>query len=87
MLTTHLVRTLALAALLPAAALAQDAPYPAKPVRVVVPYPAGGATDFIARSIGERLSKSLGQAIVVDNKPGAAGGLGAGEVARAKADG
>ncbi len=85
---TRLVPALALAAaLLPAVAPAQDAPYPAKPLRVVVPYAAGGATDFIARTIGERLSKSLGQAILVDNKPGAAGGLGASEVARAKPDG
>jgi tripartite-type tricarboxylate transporter receptor subunit TctC len=73
-------------ALLPVAVLAQ-VPYPNKPLRIVVPYAAGGATDFVARTIGERLAKSLGQPVVVDNKPGAAGGLGAGEVARSKPDG
>lgn len=69
---------------LPAAA--QDA-YPAKPVRIVVPYPAGGATDFVARTVGDRLSKALGQPVVIDNKAGAAGAIGASEVARARADG
>lgn len=69
---------------LPAAA--QEA-YPTRPIRVVVPYAAGGATDFVARTLGERLSKSLGQPVVVDNKAGAAGAIGASEVARAKADG
>lgn len=73
-----------LCALMPA--MAQEA-YPSRPVRIVVPYAAGGATDFIARTVGERLSKALGQAVIIDNKPGAAGGLGAGEVARAKNDG
>lgn len=61
--------------------------YPSKPVRIVVPYAAGGATDFIARTIGERLAKSLGEPVVVDNKTGGAGAIGASEVARAKPDG
>lgn len=73
-------------AALPLAAFAQPA-FPSKPLRLVVPYPAGGATDFVARLVGERLSKSLGQPVLVDNKPGAAGALGASEVARAPADG
>jgi tripartite-type tricarboxylate transporter receptor subunit TctC len=68
-------------------ALAQEAAYPSRPVRIVVPYAAGGATDFIARAVGERLSKALAQPVVIDNKAGAAGAIGAGEVARAKADG
>lgn len=71
---------------LPMTAPAQEV-FPAKPLRIVVPYPAGGATDFVARTVGERLAKSLGQAVVIDNKPGAAGGLGALEVARARPDG
>lgn len=67
-------------------AMAQDA-FPSRPVRIVVPYAAGGATDFMARTVGERLSKALGQPVVVDNKAGAAGAIGAAEVARAKPDG
>jgi tripartite-type tricarboxylate transporter receptor subunit TctC len=74
----------ALSLSLPAAA--QDA-YPSRPLRIVVPYAAGGATDFVARTVGERLSKALGQPVVIDNKAGAAGAIGAGEVARARADG
>ena len=66
-------------------ASAQD--YPNRPVRIVVPYAAGGATDFVARTVGDRLSKALGQPFVIDNKAGAAGAIGAGEVSRAKADG
>lgn len=71
---------------LPLAVAAQEA-WPARPLRIVVPYPAGGATDFIARAVGERLARVLGQPVVVDNKAGAAGAIGAGEVARARADG
>lgn len=67
-------------------ASAQDS-YPSRAIRVVVPYAAGGATDFIARTIGERLTKTMGQPVVVDNKAGAAGAIGASEVARAKPDG
>ena len=61
--------------------------YPAKPVRFVVPYAAGGATDLIARVIGERLSAHLGQPFVIDNRPGAATLLGAQLVAKAEPDG
>lgn len=67
-------------------AQAQDA-YPARPVRLVVPYAAGGATDFVARAIGERLAKAMGQPVVVDNKAGGAGAIGAADVARSKPDG
>lgn len=79
----------AAAVLAPQAASAQQqgGAYPSKTVRLVIPYPAGGATDFVGRLIGERLSKSLGQPVVVDNKAGAAGALGAAEVARAAPDG
>lgn len=68
------------------AAFAQ-APFPSKQIRIVVPYPAGGATDFVSRLIGERLSKSLGQPVLVDNKSGAAGAIGVADVAKAEADG
>ncbi|MCW5668706.1 MAG: tripartite tricarboxylate transporter substrate binding protein [Hydrogenophaga sp.] len=68
------------------AALAQ-APYPSRPIRLVVPYPAGGGTDVVARKVAEMASVRLGQPIVIDNKPGANGSIGTGEVARAAADG
>jgi tripartite-type tricarboxylate transporter receptor subunit TctC len=61
--------------------------FPAKPVRIVVPYPPGGSSDIIARAISEPLAKSLGQPVVVENRAGANGNLGAGLVAQAPADG
>jgi tripartite-type tricarboxylate transporter receptor subunit TctC len=61
--------------------------YPSKAIRIVVPYPAGGATDFVARLIGERLSRRWGQPVVVDNKSGAAGAIGVADVAKAEPDG
>jgi tripartite-type tricarboxylate transporter receptor subunit TctC len=70
---------------LPAPVLAQD--YPNKPVRLVVPYPPGGATDVIGRVLAQNLTVNLGQQVVVDNRAGAAGSLGAGQVAKSPADG
>ena len=61
--------------------------FPAKPVKIVVPYPPGGGNDIMARVIQPSLSAQWNQPVVVENKPGAAGNLGAGEVARAPADG
>jgi tripartite-type tricarboxylate transporter receptor subunit TctC len=61
--------------------------YPSRPVKVVVPFPAGSATDQIARVIGQQLQESLGQPFVVENKPGAQGSIAASEVARATPDG
>lgn len=84
----NLARTAAfLLALLaaPLAAFAQA--YPAKPVKIVVPYPAGGGVDFVARTIGQRLSESLGQPVIVENKAGASGTLGAAFVASSAPDG
>jgi tripartite-type tricarboxylate transporter receptor subunit TctC len=61
--------------------------FPAKPVKIVVPYPPGGGNDIMARLIQPRLAAEWSQPVIVENKPGAAGNLGAGEVARAPADG
>ncbi len=68
------------------AALAQQA-YPNKPVRLIVPYAAGGGTDFFARTVGAKLGELLGQTIVVDNKPGAATIIGAQAAATSAPDG
>lgn len=76
---------IAIAMLLSAAAGAQG--FPSKPVRIVVPYPAGGTTDIMARALQEPMQKVLGQPVIVDNKAGAAGAIGAREVARSPADG
>jgi len=61
--------------------------YPSKPVRLVVPFAAGGTTDVLARLMGQKLSESLGQQFVIDNRPGAAGTIGADIVAKSKPDG
>ncbi|KAB0601384.1 tripartite tricarboxylate transporter substrate binding protein [Cupriavidus pauculus] len=78
---------LALSASLLFAAAPAHAAYPDRPIRWVVPFPAGGAMDNIARTLGEEMSRTLGQAIVVENRPGAGGNIGAEMVARAPADG
>lgn len=77
--------TLICALALPAAALAQ--PYPSKPVKLVVPFPAGSATDQIARVVGQELQNALGQPFVIDNKPGAQGTIAAEGVAKSAPDG
>ena len=66
-------------------ALAQT--YPGKPIRLIVPFPAGGATDLFARSLSQKLGERLGQSVVVDNKPGAGGTLGSDLAAKSPADG
>ncbi|WP_287952319.1 tripartite tricarboxylate transporter substrate binding protein [Diaphorobacter sp.] len=80
--------TLAAAGLLPAAAMAQpDANWPSKPIKWVVPFPPGGAMDVIARTLGEKAGRTLGQPFVIENRPGAGGNIGADAVAKSPADG
>lgn len=66
---------------------AAQAAYPERPIRWIVPFPAAGAMDNIARTLGEEMSQTLGQSIVVENRPGAGGNIGAELVARSPADG
>src|SRR2546429_7117835 len=73
--------------LLLASTLAAAQAFPTKPIHIVVPYPAGGGTDIVARMLAGPLREMLGKPVIVDNKPGAGGALGAAEVARATADG
>ncbi|HWA36807.1 MAG TPA: tripartite tricarboxylate transporter substrate binding protein [Burkholderiales bacterium] len=61
--------------------------YPTKVIRIVVPFPPGGSTDVIARKVGEKFQQSMGQPVIVDNKPGAGGAVGSAEVAKSAPDG
>lgn len=79
--------TLGLICNMPLASLAQSASYPFKNIRWVVPYPAGGGSDFLARTISQQLSVQLKQSILIDNKPGANTAIAAADVAHAPADG
>ena len=83
----RLSRSLATFVLLLLAALPTGAQYPVKPVRVVVPFSAGGIADIRARHYAQRISDALGQAVIVENKPGASGAIGAEFVAKSPADG
>lgn len=78
---------IAAAAWLMALAPAQAADYPTKPIKIVVPFTAGSASDLRVRKLSEQLAPKLAQAIIVENRPGAAGSIGAGVVARATPDG
>ena len=70
---------------LTATAVAQ--PYPTKPIRIVVPFPPGGATDLLARDVAPKLTEAWGQSVIVDNRPGAAGNIGSELVAKSAPDG
>src|SRR4051812_29309232 len=81
-------KSIALAVMLAAAyGSTQAQPFPSKPIKVVVPYSAGGVVDVIARSIGEHMTKSTGQPSVIENRVGAAGSIGTEAVARSAPDG
>jgi tripartite-type tricarboxylate transporter receptor subunit TctC len=89
---TEALRTLPIAAVMLAMALAAplasaESSYPRKPVRIVVPYPAGGTTDRVARAAAQKMSEAWGQSVIVDNRPGAGGSIGAELVAKAPPDG
>src|SRR5688572_14397771 len=67
-------------------AFAQSA-YPNRPIRIIVPFPAGGSTDAMARNLGAELTKQMGQPVVVENRPGVNGNLGSDHVAKSAPDG
>jgi tripartite-type tricarboxylate transporter receptor subunit TctC len=81
----HLLSSLLLCASLSPAAVAQS--YPAKPIRIIVPFAAGGAVDVIARLVGAKMSENVGQSVIIENRPGASGTLGAEVVAKSPPDG
>jgi tripartite-type tricarboxylate transporter receptor subunit TctC len=83
----HLVRLLFVVVSLGLAASTSAQQYPVKPVRIIVPFPPGQATDILARLLADQLSKSLGQQFIVDNRPGAGGSLGTDAAAKAPPDG
>ncbi|MFL4968964.1 MAG: Bug family tripartite tricarboxylate transporter substrate binding protein, partial [Xanthobacteraceae bacterium] len=85
MTTIMRIAALCAALLLPGTTWAQQ--YPSKPVRIIVPFPAGGPTDVVARLIGQKLSEKLGQQFVIENQGGAAGNLGMSAAAKAPGDG
>ena len=84
---TRRTGTQLLAALLLTAPAMAAEPYPSKPVRLIVPFAPGGTTDLVARAISQRTGESLGQPLVIDNKGGGGGSIGAHEAARALPDG
>ena len=78
---------LAAASLSLLAGAAQAQAWPSKPISLIVPFPAGGTTDVLARALADRLTQSLGQTVIVESKPGAGATLGADLVAKARPDG
>src|SRR6266478_6331885 len=69
------------------AGVAAAQPYPSKAIRIIVPYPAGGTSDILARALGPGMTAALGQPVIVENKPGSTGNVGADLVAKSPADG
>jgi tripartite-type tricarboxylate transporter receptor subunit TctC len=82
-----IVLAAALLAASAAVAQASDTDWPQRPIRLIVPFPAGASTDIIARIVGQKLSQGLGQQIVIENRAGASGNIGADAIAKAAADG
>src|SRR5439155_21232465 len=83
----RIIKAILIAALLVVSTASSAQSYPSKPIHIIVPYPAGGTSDILARTIGQRLSESFGQPVIVENKPGANGNVGADIVAKSPADG
>ncbi len=83
----NVFRVLLLSGLAAVSVSASAQNYPTKPIRLIVPYPAGGATDFFARLVFPKMGEALGQQVVVENRPGAGTAIGASEVARSAPDG
>lgn len=81
------VAALSLCGAMASAVAPAAAAYPAKPIRLIVPYPAGGSTDVLARMLGQKVGESLGQTVIVENRPGASGNIGASFVAKSDPDG
>ena len=79
--------TVAAVVALASAGMAEAQGYPARPITMIVPFPAGGATDTLARFLGERMHAVLGQPVVIENIAGAAGSIGVGRAVRSPADG
>lgn len=85
MLSRRIALAAAASAALAPKAFAQT--WPTKPIRIIVPFPAGQATDILARLMGEQLTKALGQQVIAENRPGAGGQIGADVAAKAPPDG
>lgn len=84
---TYFVFSALIAAFSLEAGISHAQEYPVKPIRMIIPYSAGGTTDILGRIAAEKLGKALGQAIIVENKPGANSMIGTAQVANAPADG
>ncbi len=87
MRTTLIRPILIFSALLAASLACAQAPYPTKPVRLIIPYPPAGTTDFVGRIVGQKMGEGLGQQVLIDNRPGAGTLLGLGQGAKAAPDG